>query len=149
MKRVSRWSPKDMSMRPDAGFTLVELLVVLIILGILSAIAIPVLVNQRAKARDAAVKADVSNLGKEIATYWIGENGPLALDYSTPGRVALTDGAYTTFARLTVGSTAPAVGAYARLDSSTDWCVALTDPKGDQKTYRYSGLSGLEPGACS
>jgi type IV pilus assembly protein PilA len=134
--------------RADGGFTLIELLIVMLIIGVLAAIAIPVFLNQRAKAHDAGVKADVSNLGKEIATYFVGGAGPILLSQS-PGRVDITDaGGVTTFARLTVGSSLPATGASSGLDLPQGWCVALTDPLGDLKTFKYSALNGLEPGAC-
>lgn len=132
----------------DSGFTLVELLVVMIIIGVLAAIAVPVFINQRAKAHDAAVKADVTNLGKEVATYFVEGTGPLVLTYSGGGQIALTDGAYTTYARLTVGSQPPATGGSSNLSDPQGWCVALTDPQGSSKTFKYSALNGLEPGAC-
>ena len=76
----------------DQGFTLIELLVVMIIIGILAAIAIPVFLNQREKARDTATKADVSTVGKEIASYYVDGTavpGPGHLGPGTPGRYSL------------------------------------------------------------
>lgn len=53
----------------EEGFTLVELLVVMLILGLLAAIAIPSFFNQRDKAKDADAKASVRTAQTAIETY--------------------------------------------------------------------------------
>ena len=59
----------------ESGFTLVELLVVMLILGILAAIAIPSFFNQRDKAKDAEAKTAVRTAQTAMETYATDHNG--------------------------------------------------------------------------
>jgi type IV pilus assembly protein PilA len=59
----------------ESGFTLVELLVVMLILGLLAAIAIPAFFNQRDKAHDADAKASVHSAQVALETYATDHNG--------------------------------------------------------------------------
>ena len=59
----------------ESGFTLVELLVVMLILGILAAIAIPTFFNQRNKAKDASAKEAARTAQTAIETYALDNGG--------------------------------------------------------------------------
>ena len=52
----------------ERGFTLVEMLVVILVIGILGAIALPSFLNQRGKAQDTEAKAAVRNARTTLET---------------------------------------------------------------------------------
>jgi len=130
--------------KPDErGFTLVEVLVVMIIIGVLAAIAIPVFLNQRKKAHDSAAKADVSTIGKEIATYYVNRTGtPTVTRVSGRYRVAGVD----------VGASSANVVVFNQFFASdSSWCVTVRNSKGNKAVagYKYSAAGGLAQGACA
>lgn len=61
-------------MKHERGFTLVELLVVITIIGILAAIAIPNMTRMRDKARETEVKANLHVIQEAVERYYTNEN---------------------------------------------------------------------------
>ena len=57
------------------GFTLVEMLIVVVLLGVLAAIVIPQFVGASEDAREAALGMDLVNARKQIVLYMVEHNG--------------------------------------------------------------------------
>lgn len=71
-------------MKRTTGFTIVELLIVIVVIGILAAISIVAYNNVAAKARDSQRKQDLSNIAKALHMYKV-NHGDMVLSGSGSG----------------------------------------------------------------
>lgn len=70
-------------MRKDRGFTLIELMVVVLILGLLAAIIIPNYVNMQCRAKEASVKSNCHIVQLAAEEFAVMNGGTYANDHDT------------------------------------------------------------------
>lgn len=142
--------------KADKGFTLVELLVVIVIIGILTAIALPSFLNQTAKAKQSEAKQNVSTVIKaqqslrtEQARFTTSLDD-LALGTLSTANASTTNYDYSiTSADPTIDTTVQAQSKDIALRSYNGATVVASDPNTSQIAWTSVICEALTPAAAA
>lgn len=130
---------------PTAGFTLVELLVVMVVVGVLSAIAVPMLHGVRSRAYIASVKSDVTAITKAVNAAYVDRPRTLQVQGSN-GTWRLLDGAVVVDSGDLSEHNSVSSNSYVL--SSGDYCLAVENAKVDVEFWT-ADHAGLRAGDCT
>jgi len=133
-----------------AGFTMIELIFVIVILGILAAVAIPKLAATRTDASISKAASDMSTLVSEMGSYWTANGSWATGGWTDMTNVTLTTAAGGTGSAAAVVSTTIAYyndgGILAVVDAKKGCFSVITTSDGN---FTITSLTGGTSSVCS
>ena len=128
-----------------SGFTMIELIFVIVILGILAAVAIPKLAATRTDAAAAKVATNISTVVADLGSYWTAK-GAWGTNWSDVTNVPLTTGAGGVTASTTLAATPAYLNAKAVTTAdTTQGCFSIsTTTDGNVSVTALAGGSSSE-----
>lgn len=124
------------------GFTLIELMIVIVVLGILASIAVPKLSEVREKANIAVIKSDLHNIQIALEMYYV-DNNSYPADTVDPGVEDIpVDALEITLSDLVTDS--PDLSyKYDLSDDGTEYLVYIQYPASDDNYYFIKSGTGV------
>lgn len=121
-------SSPGLSRKKNAGFTLLELLIVIAVLGILAAIAIQNISSYRARSIDASMRSDLRNAAMAMESYY----GEFLAYPNTEAALLLIGYRKTSGVTLTINLTTPST-----------YTLTAARPSGSQPSFTFDSNTGL------